>query len=172
MEPLRTKRLTLQPWQLDEIEAAFQLWGDPKVMALLDARGGLTHEQAREKMEKEIARQNELGVSYWKTTETATGQLVGCAGLQPWQYTPDKDAWEVGFHLVPRFWGKGMATEAATAAIRYAVDVKQLAKLMAGHHPANTASKNVLEKLGFHHAGETLYPPTGLLHPYYEWRRR
>ena len=39
--------------------------------------------------------------------------------------------------------------------------------LFAGHHPANSASRHVLGKLGFHFTHEEFYRPTGLMHPSY-----
>lgn len=92
---------------------------------------------------------------------------MGCCGLRPFE----PGAFELGFHLRPAFWGRGLATEAARAAIAYAFPELDAALLIAGHHPQNQASRRVLEKLGFSYIGENLYPPTGLMHPSYELRR-
>jgi RimJ/RimL family protein N-acetyltransferase len=70
---------------------------------------------------------------------------------------------ELGFHLLPRAWGHGFATEAA----RTALDFAPASEVYSGHHPENSASRNVLGKLGFQQIGEMLYPPTGLIHPWY-----
>jgi len=43
----------------------------------------------------------------------------------------------------------------------------RLAKIYAGHHPDNHASKHILEKLGFTFLDTVFYEPTGLLHPSY-----
>jgi RimJ/RimL family protein N-acetyltransferase len=55
----------------------------------------------------------------------------------------------LGFHLLPKFWGQGLATEAARAVIPYAFEKYAPKKLIAGHHPENVNSKKVLDKLGF-----------------------
>jgi RimJ/RimL family protein N-acetyltransferase len=74
---------------------------------------------------------------------------------------------ELGFHLRPEHWGKGLATEAARAAIAFAFDRLRSEELFAGHHPANAASARTLRKLGFRYSHDELYPPTGLRHPSY-----
>jgi RimJ/RimL family protein N-acetyltransferase len=43
----------------------------------------------------------------------------------------------------------------------------RLAKIYAGHHPENHASKHILERLGFTFLGTIFYEPTRLLHPSY-----
>lgn len=42
--------------------------------------------------------------------------------------------------------------------------------LIAGHHPENKASANLLSKLGFKYIGDKYYEPTGLYHPSYEMK--
>ena len=55
--------------------------------------------------------------------------------------------------------------------MRYAFDRLVATELSAGHHPANVASRSVLEKLGFRYTHDQLYPPTGLQHPTYRLTR-
>lgn len=75
---------------------------------------------------------------------------------------------ELGFHLRPAFWSKGLGYEAARAAIDYAFSSLGLKVILAGHNPANKASEALLMKLGFMRTGEQYYEPTGLMHPVYE----
>ncbi|HYM92183.1 MAG TPA: GNAT family N-acetyltransferase [bacterium] len=60
-----------------------------------------------------------------------------------------------------------MAVEAGHAIMTFAFDTLGAKALFAGHHPANTASRAVLEKLGFCCTHEEFYPATGLNHPSY-----
>ena len=78
--------------------------------------------------------------------------------------------YELGFHLRPKFWGQGYAAEAAAAAIQYAFDTLGAEGLFAGHNPRNTASKRVLERIGFRYVRDEYYEPTVLYHPSYELR--
>jgi len=107
----------------------------------------------------------EFKVQYWPMFFLRTGEHVGCGGLRP--YKVEEDILELGFHLLPNYWGEGLAIEAARGIITYAFDSLGAKALFAGHHPENAASRRVLEKLGFARTHEELYPPTGLLHPSY-----
>ena len=73
----------------------------------------------------------------------------------------------MGVHLRPEYWGQGLAQEAGRAVINLAFETLAVKSLFAGHHPENTASRRLIEKLGFHFTHEEFYPPTGLNHPSY-----
>ena len=104
------------------------------------------------------------GMQYWPIFELASGDLIGCCGLRPYNDT----VYEIGFHLRPEFWRQGFALEAATVAIDYAFTELHADGLFAGHNPKNLASKHVLGKLGFQYIRDEFYAPTGLYHPSYE----
>ena len=144
-----------------------ELWGDPAVTALIDSRSRLTADEVEEKLHAEIERERTAGVQYWALFERQGGGFVGCCGLRPWVYTPDEQNFEVGFHIVKRCWGRGFALEAAEGALDLGWRELRLAKIYAGHHPDNRASKQILERLGFTFLDTVFYEPTGLLHPSY-----
>lgn len=108
-------------------------------------------------------------VQYWPIFLAENGAHAGCAGLRP--YSPEQQIYEIGVHLLPPFWGKGLATEAAESVIFYAFDQLRAKALFAGHHPANRLSKQLLLKLGFVYTHDELYGPTGLMHPSYILRK-
>lgn len=168
MEILRTQRLILQTWTASDLKDAMAIWGDPKVMALLDRRGGLQKDQVEARLRLEITRQETLGVQYWKTVERDTGELVGCCGLRPYSF--GESGLELGYYLVPGKWGQGYATEAAMGVIHYAFTTLHAPQLFAGHHPQNLASQHILTKLGFQYVGDFLYEPNNLYQPNYELR--
>jgi ribosomal-protein-alanine N-acetyltransferase len=148
-----------------------ELWGDPAVTALIDSRGKLNEAQVEAKLGAEIERERFLGVQYWALFDHGSGDFVGCAGLRPWAYTADEPNFEIGFHLVKRCWGQGLATEAACGALDDACQKLQQSKVYAGHHPDNRASQRILIKLGFEFIGTVFYEPTGLMHPSYVCQR-
>jgi len=170
MEILRTQRLSLQTWEAADLADAVALWGNPAVMAFLTKHGGLQRDAIEERLRLEINRGETLGIQYWKAIERATNEFAGCCGLRPSHENLAGTA-ELGFHFLPEKWGKGYATEAATAAVHYAFGALKLTALFAGHHPHNAPSRNVLAKLGFQQIGEHWYEPTGLYHPWYRLAR-
>ncbi len=104
-------------------------------------------------------------VQYWPMFLLSRGEHVGCAGLRP--HPAEQHACEMGYYLRPQYWKMGLAEEAGRAIIHFAFATLGVEALFAAHHPANTGSRRVLEKLGFHYAHDALYPPTGLMHPSY-----
>jgi [ribosomal protein S5]-alanine N-acetyltransferase len=160
---LRSQRLGFRRWSEDDLPLARQLWGDPEVTRLIGGPFADAGIQAR--LSREIAQQASHGVQYWPIFLHEDGAFVGCCGLRP--YPQGERVYELGFHLRSAFQGRGLATEAAHAAIAHAFDECEATGLFAGHHPDNAASARLLEKLGFSYARHEFYAPTGLEHPSY-----
>jgi RimJ/RimL family protein N-acetyltransferase len=160
---LRTARLGFSLWRADDLPLAKTLWGDARVTSLIG--GPFSPDAIAERLQKEISTASECGVQYWPLFLLDSGDHAGCGGLRP--YRPEEKVFEVGFHLRPECWGKGLAAEAANGIIKFAFEELDAHALFAGHHPANVGSKRVLEKLGFRFSHSEFYPPTGLQHPSY-----
>jgi len=80
-----------------------------------------------------------------------TGEFIGWCGLD---HRKETDADPALFYLLKaKYWGKGLATEAAAALLDFAFGPLELASLHAGAAPENLASKRVMEKLGMQHLG-------------------
>ncbi len=62
----------------------------------------------------------------------------------------------LGYALAPEMWGKGLATEAAAAAINAGFALTDALEMLATAHVENPASRRVLEKCGFAHMGSGL----------------
>lgn len=161
----QTERLCARPWREEDLTAAKTLWGDPKVTQFIDARQQLQASDIEKKLSEQIEMQARYGIQYWPVLLKSTEEIIGCAGIRP--FNLDKECFELGFHFIPAYWGKGYASEAVAAVIHYAFEVRHLKELVAGHHPDNHASKHLLEKLGFVYFHDEFYSPTGLMHPVY-----
>ncbi len=164
---LRSKRLGFRQWSPADMELAIGLWGDADVTKLIG--GPFSDAQVRERLNTEIARQQEYGVQYWPIFLLTTSEHVGCCGLRP--YDLSQPIYEIGFHIRKAFWGQGYALEAAQTVIDYAFNTLVAKALFAGHNPANEASARLLTKLGFQYTHDEYYAPTGLNHPSYLLRR-
>ena len=159
-----TERLRFRVWTADDLALAQALWGDERVTRLFH-REQLDETQVRARLERELANQRDHGIQYWAMFAKEEDAHAGCCGLRP--ADPANRVFEVGFHLRPEFWGKGLASEAGGAVVRRAFEHHGATALVAGHHPDNHASRRVLLKLGFRHTHYELYPPTGIEHPSY-----
>jgi RimJ/RimL family protein N-acetyltransferase len=161
---LQSERLGFRRWTTEDLSLAQTLWGDPAVTAWLG--GPFSPEAVRARLIHEIRQESEAGVQYWPLFLLENQEPVGCAGLRPAKLK-NEPMHELGFHLRPAFWGKGLATEAARAVIEYAFRKLGLLAIFAGHHPSNAPSQHVLDKLGFAYAGDEWYAPSGIFEPTY-----
>ena len=160
---LKSPRLGFRTWTMEDTSLALSLWGNLEVTRTFG--GPFTESQIYERLAREIADQLTYKLQYWPAFLLENDAFAGCCGLRP--YKTGKQIFELGFHFLPQFWGKGLATEAAQTVIAYAFGPLKLKGLFAGHHPENAASKRVLEKLGFRYTHDELYAPTGLMNPSY-----
>ena len=80
--------------------------------------------------------------------------FVGICGLAP-QTIDDINEVELGYRLMPEFWGRGMATEAACACRDYAFKNLGMPRIIAIIEPANAGSIRVTEKVGLRFEKET-----------------
>jgi len=158
---LHSARLGFRCWQPADLPLALSLWGAPRVSAKIGRQ--LTPQQIESRLSCEIAQMSASGMQYWPIFLLDGGEFTGCAGLRP-KYGR---TFELGYHLLPAHWGKGLATEAARAVIGYAFATLAAEAIFAGHHPENAASRHILLKLGFEPDGEEFYEPSGLIEPVY-----
>jgi [ribosomal protein S5]-alanine N-acetyltransferase len=76
-----------------------------------------------------------------------TGLLVGQCGLLA-QIVDDKPEIEVGYHILPKYWGKGYAPEAAQFFMNYAFDNNLTDSIISVIDVGNVKSQRVAEKNG------------------------
>lgn len=166
-------RLRFRAWQPTDFELARSLWANPDVMRYLHQGGPYTDRQVRDRLAREGAALETLGVQYWPIFLRETGEFAGCSGLRVCPYAGSADApeLELGFHLLPALWGRGLATEAGAAVARFAFEHLGLPRVYAGHHPENDASRRVLTRIGFRYHKDVFFEPTGEYHPFYELER-
>ena len=92
----------------------------------------------------------ERGVAY-RFAVMLDDHLIGCADIDE---IADGSG-DLGYWLDEKFWGRGLASEAAASVLHFALHVLGLVRLRSGHASDNPASGRVLEKLGFRLVGET-----------------
>jgi ribosomal-protein-alanine N-acetyltransferase len=160
---LKSPRLGFRRWSIADLPLAAALWGDPEVTRFLG--GPFSPEKIQERLNSEIDLCSMHNVQYWPVFLLESQEHAGCAGLRPYQL--EARIFELGVHLRQPYWGRGLAEEAARAVINFAFNKLGAKALFAGHHPANSASQHLIQKLGFRRTHEEFYPPTGLNHPSY-----
>lgn len=160
-----TPRLVLRRAWAEDWEEQRILDANPEVMATL---GGLRSvEETRAYMERHDRHWTEHGFGLWVITDRASGAFVGRGGLRHIELDDGLGGIELGYALTPEFWGRGLATELARAAMEIGVERLGLERIIGVTLPTNRASRRVLEKAGLAYAGETSYK--SLPHVLYEW---
>lgn len=160
---LKSERLGFRCWSREDLPLARELWGDIEVTRFFG--GPFSEEEIARRLEKEISRRETYGFQYWPIHLLADDEHVGCCGLRP--YRMEDGIPELGFHLRPKYWGRGLAPEAARAVIDFAFGTMGAKGLSAGHHPENVVSKKVIEKLGFRYTHDEFFETLGMDIPYY-----
>lgn len=142
-----TERLSLRPFRTDDAEALTIVFGDAEVMRFGDGPQDLEwiRRWVAERIETEA---NEPGRGVWAVIERASDILIGYCGFFRFPDIGGQAEIEIGFRLGRRYWGRGFATEAATAMRDHGFGALGLGRLVCLIDPANTASIRVAEKLG------------------------
>jgi ribosomal-protein-alanine N-acetyltransferase len=127
------------------VKAAFTWFGDPVVMQFTVTGPDPSLEDTRRRLAYFAEHQQAHGFSKWVILQADSGMAIGDSGL----LVLEEYGWiDLGFRLAQPYWGQGLATEAASAWVRVALDELHLKRLGAFVHPKNAASIRVLEKLG------------------------
>jgi RimJ/RimL family protein N-acetyltransferase len=114
-------------------------------------------------LERTIGRYRDTGMAVSAVVVASTGDLAGWAGLSVPTFLPEiLPAVEVGWRLGERHRGRGYATEAGHAWIRYGFEVIGLESIVSIYEPENTASGAVMQRLGFKLDRETVHPERGV----------
>lgn len=160
--PLETERLILRGWEPGDLPAFRELAGDPRVMRFIGSGSPWADVQIRSFLERQRRQLAELGYCMAALVRREDGVLVGMAGLQPLGSTADV---EIGWWLRPDQWGRGLATEAARALVRFGFEEAGLARIVAIALPENAASLAVMERLGMRRSGRHTGHELGLRDP-------
>lgn len=142
-----TERLLLRPFTIADVEASYQVNLDPEVTRYTNDGGVQTREQMHAIINNNVLGDYaKYGFGRFAVELKETGEFIGFSGLK---FEPELDAVDLGYRFRRDQWGKGIATESAVASMRFGVDTLKLKRMVACILPANKASSNVLDKLGF-----------------------
>jgi ribosomal-protein-alanine N-acetyltransferase len=144
---LETERLILRPFAEDDLDAMATLFANRDFMRFSGSDNGYTREQAAAVLDKILAWQRQGLPSQFGVIWRETGALIGYCGFFH-QELDGEQLIEIGYRLDPRFWNRGIATEAARAVREHAFRDLHLAHVVSFIHPDNHASRRVAEKNG------------------------
>lgn len=148
---LETERLILREFRITDSEVMFDLDSNPKVHKYLGNKPVKNKEEALEMIESVINQYKARGIGRWVAIEKSSGEFIGWSGLKlvtEYRLNGFTKFYDIGYRFLPKYWGKGYATESGMAAKHYAFNVLKLPELCASTHIDNQASHYALLKIG------------------------
>lgn len=147
---LETPRMILRTFANTDAEALYQLNGDAEVMRYLNGGIAMALEEVRDEiLPRFIAYgRKHPGLGLFAAISKETSSFVGWFQLRI--YEDDPHVLELGYRILRRHWGEGLATEGSQSVIEMAFRDCGAQTIVAGTMKANTGSVRVMEKIGLH----------------------
>jgi ribosomal-protein-alanine N-acetyltransferase len=144
---LVTQRLVLRALSPDDVDVVFALRSDPVAMRYVPRPLATSLDDAAAHIDNILDEQRLNRSIQWAITLKGDPKMVGIIGF--WRMQKEHDRGELGYMLLPVFWGAGIVTEAIDAVVRHAFVNLNFHSIEAVVDPNNPASMKVLEKNGF-----------------------
>ncbi|MCD6064771.1 MAG: Streptomycin 3-adenylyltransferase [Flavipsychrobacter sp.] len=155
---VQTERTNIRPFVHSDLDCLCSLCASAEAMQFIPPNfGPETEKQVQERLSNYISHHNEHGISFGYVSDKK-GHFLGRAGFY---FVPEVNQYELGYSLLPEYWGKGYATEIANGLLEYAFNMLNLDSICARTIPGNDGSDNVLHKTGFISMGERMFTVKG-----------
>lgn len=151
--PIETERLILREFSLDDAQAVLEFSGNEQVTRYTGDAGQMTDiNKAKWVIENVwLAGYREHGFARWAMVHKADNRVIGFCGIKMEPRINDVD---IGYRMLPEYWGQGLASEAMSATLEYVKQHFELPYLIAEVVKENYASKAIIEKFGFEFENE------------------
>jgi RimJ/RimL family protein N-acetyltransferase len=151
-------RIRLRGHRVEDFADSLGMWGDPAVTRFIGGRP-FTGEEVWSRLLRYFGLWPALGYGYWVIEERASGRFAGEIGLAEFrrEVTPPLDSPEAGWALAPWASGRGYATEALAAVLRWADATPATRRTLCMISDGNAASLRVAAKAGYRRLGPAEY---------------
>lgn len=168
---ITTERLLLRPWREADKPGFHELANTP---AMMEHFGGpVAREKHDDIIDKMIDQQARNGHCMWLVEMRDTGEMAGVCGVRIGGHpgTPVTDELEIGWRIGEKFWGQGIAREAAEASLAWGWANTDRPRISAWTVIGNKRSWGLMERLGmqrradldFHHPAYAPDDPFGAM---------
>jgi ribosomal-protein-alanine N-acetyltransferase len=160
---IRTDRLLLRPFGRDDVDDLHQLWTAPEVRQYLWDDAVIARETAQRIVESHLATVDRLNLGYWAlhippSVPPIRAPIAGFCGfrlLDDGAGMDESPEIELLYGLRGQHWGKGLVTEACSAALEYLWRSTGYQRVYARTDPPNVKSVQVMRRLGMEHESTT-----------------
>jgi [ribosomal protein S5]-alanine N-acetyltransferase len=146
MQILETSRLTLRYITSRDAEALMPILGDAEVMQY-SIIGVHSPKQIKQFIEQRLISYMEYGFGLYAVVHKQNQELIGYCGFFIQSIEQQKEV-EVGYRLAQKYWGQGLATEAAKAVVEYGQQRFNFQRFVCLIEIENSRSIRVANKLG------------------------
>ena len=152
---LETERLILRPLIASDAKAVFENWTSDQDVAKFMRWS--VHKDVSETYQwlasDEMLLESDA-VYNWGFVLKKSGELIGSGGLV---FQETKEMYELGYNIMKKHWGEGLATEAAQRIIDFGKNELNQTKFYCCHAKDNPASGRVMTKVGFQYQKDGSY---------------
>ncbi|CAM1359042.1 Ribosomal-protein-alanine N-acetyltransferase [Tenacibaculum sediminilitoris] len=150
---LETDRLILREIHESDIEGIFELDSNPEVHKYLGKNPITTFKQAEENITFIQEQYKERGIGRFACIEKSSGDFMGWSGLKLNQGEKESlngftNFIDIGYRFIPRFWGKGYASESAFACLGFGFKEMKYDIIYGAADLENVGSNKILQKIG------------------------
>lgn len=152
--------ISLRPWQNDDLEYFYQIYSRTEVARWVGAQprrvvANLEEAQTKLASYQKLHNESTYPCGLWAIIPAGSNAPVGTALLLPLKKDGViTDQFEIGWHLHPDWWGKGLATESAKVLLALAKEAG-ISRVLALCDPDNDKSFAVMQRLQMHDGGIT-----------------
>jgi RimJ/RimL family protein N-acetyltransferase len=154
---IRTARLLLRPWALDDLASAYDIYGAPQVSRwLCPALAPVANaNDLRPLLAAWISESDatEVPLGRWAIVDQRSGEIVG--GVALLSLPPRCNDLEIAWQISPTWWGQGYGAEAGHAVAHQAFDNIGISELFAVIRPGNHRGVATARRVGMDWVGET-----------------
>lgn len=164
MPEMETARVLLRPFTEEDLDAVALLMGNPEVMRY-SLSGAISRDASAGVLERFIASYEKNGFGILAVYSKEFCRVVGYCGFFQ-QKIRGTEELEISYRLLPEFWGRGLATEAAVLVRDHGFKTLAVGHLIALIDPRNAPSVAVAKRLGMKWREDYYFTPDLLVHVY------
>lgn len=150
---LETERLALRQFTIGDAALVQQLNNDPEVLKYLHEPRIKNEKEALTVIRTVLLPQYKNKLGRWAIHTKKDNEFLGWCGLK---YRSDLEEIDLGYRLKKSAWGKGYATETASATLEYGFKKLKISLITGRAHIENIASIRILEKIGMQFSREEI----------------
>ena len=154
---LESERLLIRPFRLGDEQAMYELNSNPIVQKYTGDILVKSVEQAKDILQNVVLKDyKKYGYGRLAVIYKPDNKLIGFTGIKYLPETGGKS--DLGYRFLPEYWGQGIATESSRMSLKFGFEKLKLKNIIGFTEIENSASTNVLLKMGFKITKIDFYP--------------